>query len=122
MGAKEQTEKAVDLALASRLDTLIKEHPKTAEQIAEDFGVSPSAVWKWRNQGHISKARLIELGDYFGCSLDWLLRGQPAWGETPERRAWIETIESMSADDQQRLRRFRDALTLTTTDPTGTDV
>lgn len=100
----------IDLDLAERLDELIVNHHKTAEQIAEDLGVSPAGLHKWRRKGQVKRSKLAAVARYFGVSTDYLLTGETQWGETPQRRVWIEKIESLSPDDQRRIQAVFDAM------------
>lgn len=105
--------------MARRIDELIKGRDLTGDQMAERFGVSPASITKWRKQGQITRAHLIELAHFFGVSIDYLPTGEYQWGETPQRRAWIEMIESLSPDQLRRFQAISDALVVADRDTAG---
>src|SRR5262245_50415842 len=59
---------------AARLRTALRARriPKL-QAIAEDIGVSQSAISRWQNGGHISLESLVRLCTYLDVSADWLL-------------------------------------------------
>lgn len=61
-----------------RLRKLRKENDITQGQLAEKIGVVPSAVGKYERipSSYPSVEALIKIADYFGVSLDYLLRGK----------------------------------------------
>lgn len=69
--------------MANSIGTRIAEARKrkglTQDQLAEAMGVSPQAVSKWENDISCPDITLLpQLADYFGISVDDLLRGQTA--------------------------------------------
>lgn len=105
-----------DEALAGRIRLLMEQHDVTGEQLAECLGVSPAAVARWRRKGTITRDHLVALARRFEVSIDWLLTGELQWGETPQRRAWIEQIEALSPQQLRRLQAISDALVVADND------
>lgn len=99
-----------DLALAARIRELMERDGITGEHLAEALGVTPAAVARWRKSGKITRENIVALARHFDVSIDWLLTGELQWGETPQRRAWIEQIEALSPQQLRRLQAVSDAL------------
>lgn len=100
----------LDQELASRIRGLMRDHKITGEKLAEKLGVTPAAVARWRKKGTITRPHIVALARLFNVSIDWLMTGQVQWGETPQRRAWIEQIEALSPQQLRRLQAISDAL------------
>lgn len=63
--------------LGSRIAELRKAKGATQDQLAEHMGVSSQAVSKWENDLSCPDIALLpRLADYFGISIDKLLRGE----------------------------------------------
>lgn len=59
----------------------------TATKIAEDIGVSVSAVTKWLRYGRITRAHLVDFAYQYSISLVWLLTGLGSMRATTEHEA-----------------------------------
>ena len=79
-----------------RLNRLRKERGLSQEDLAGIIGVSRQAVQKWESgTSSPDTDNLIALADYFGVSLDYLLRGtqaQPAPAGQEEPPAWARSL------------------------------
>ena len=63
--------------LGSRITELRRAKGITQDQLAEHMGVSSQAVSKWENDLSCPDITLLpRLADYFGISIDKLLRGE----------------------------------------------
>lgn len=63
--------------------------------LASLFNVREPKIEQWF-QGNLPKAnKLLEIVDYFGCSLDWLIFGY----ECQERKRNTEILKKMIADE-----------------------
>ena len=64
-------------SLGSRINEYRRQRNITQEQLAEVMGVSSQAVSKWENDISCPDISLLpQLADYFGVSLDTLVRGE----------------------------------------------
>ncbi len=64
------------MALPEKLYELRKEKGISQEQLAEEIGVSRQAISKWESAKAMPESdKLILLSEYFGVSIDELLRG-----------------------------------------------
>ena len=64
----------MELRIHENIKRLRKEHSMTQEQLAEALGVTVGAVYKWENGLSTPEIRLlVELADFFGVSVDYLL-------------------------------------------------
>ena len=43
------------------------------DQLAERLGVTRKTIYNWMNSGNIPLSSLIQMADFFGCSIDYLL-------------------------------------------------
>lgn len=68
-------------SIGNRIGDYRRKRGITQEQLAEKMGVTAQAVSKWENDGSCPDISILpQLADYFGVSLDMLIRG-----ETPYR-------------------------------------
>lgn len=66
-------------SIGTRIAEARKRKGQTQDQLAEAMGVSPQAVSKWENDISCPDITLLpQLADYFGISVDDLLRGPSA--------------------------------------------
>lgn len=57
-----------------RLYDLIDEHGLTAKAVAEETGISSGNISDWKSGRSMpASKKLVQLADYFGCSVDYLL-------------------------------------------------
>lgn len=64
----------MELNIGENIKRLRKERSMTQEQLAEAFGISVGAVYKWENGLSMPEVRLlVELADFFDVSVDYLL-------------------------------------------------
>jgi transcriptional regulator with XRE-family HTH domain len=67
-----------------KLQALRKERGMSQEDLAEAVGVSRQAVSKWESgQAYPEMDKLIALSDFFGISIDSLVKGNPDGGACP---------------------------------------
>lgn len=67
------------MTLGEKLSKLRKENHYTQEQLAEILGVSRQAVSKWESDtAYPETEKLCKLGELYGCSMDYLLKGGEA--------------------------------------------
>lgn len=68
------------MLIADRIQALRKTKGISQEQLADEIGVSRQAVSKWESEQALPDLdKVILLGDYFGVSTDYLLKGiEPA--------------------------------------------
>lgn len=63
--------------LSEKIRSLRKNSGLSQEELAERIDVSRQAVSKWELGSAVPTAdKLVELADFFGVSLDWLMRGE----------------------------------------------
>jgi transcriptional regulator with XRE-family HTH domain len=66
-------------SLGARINEYRRRRNITQEQLAEAMGVTSQAVSKWENDISCPDISILpQLSDYFGVSLDVLLRGEPS--------------------------------------------
>ena len=63
------------MTLGEKLSKLRKEYNYTQEQLADILGVSRQSISKWESDiAYPETEKLIELGKFFECSMDYLLK------------------------------------------------
>lgn len=76
--------------LSEKIRELRRKEGLSQEELAERVDVSRQAVSKWELGSAVPTAdKLVELADFFGVSLDWLMRGEDFSqniGSKPEER------------------------------------
>ena len=90
------------MALHDKLYGLRKERGLSQEALAEELGVSRQAISKWESGKAMPESdKLIVISEYFGVSLDYLLRddvresGPAAMNETKRRKEKIRDVISV---------------------------
>lgn len=68
--------------MANRVRELREKHGLTLTDFASRIKVNYTTVNKWETSGVIPRTKAIRICNEFGCSLDWLLAGSSASGET----------------------------------------
>jgi len=64
----------MELNIGENIKKLRKDRAMTQEQLSEALGVTVGAVYKWENNLSMPEIRLlVELADFFGVSVDYLL-------------------------------------------------
>ena len=67
------------MTLGEKLSKLRKEYNYTQEQLADVLGVSRQSISKWESDiAYPETEKLIELGNIFKCSMDYLLKDEVA--------------------------------------------
>ena len=65
------------LQMGKRISNLRKLHNMTQEQLAEVMDVSVKHISSIeRGKSSLSLEKLVDLSDYFGCTLDYLIKGK----------------------------------------------
>ena len=83
-------------SLGKRISELRKRKGITQDQLAEEMGVSSQAVSKWENDISCPDIGLLpQLSDYFGVTLDELMRG--------EREKEVQMIPETERKDPSKL-------------------
>jgi transcriptional regulator with XRE-family HTH domain len=83
-------------SLGKRISELRKRMGITQDQLAEEMGVSSQAVSKWENDISCPDIGLLpQLSDYFGVTLDELMRG--------EREKEVQMIPETERKDPSKL-------------------
>ena len=89
------------MALSEKLYELRKKRSLSQEQLAEQLNVSRQAISKWESGKAVPESdTLVSISEYFGVSLDYLLKDGPA---APEPAAGTES-ESPKADRRREKR------------------
>lgn len=84
------------MTFGERLQLLRKEKYISQEQFAEVMNVSRQAVSKWElNQSYPEIDKLIELSNYFGVTLDYLIK---------DERIDLDEISHITADDESGMK------------------
>ncbi|AOZ92211.1 helix-turn-helix domain-containing protein [Paenibacillus crassostreae] len=89
-------------SIYERIELLIKDKRMTKKLFCEELGISTGNLGDWkRGKSTPSTNKLIEIGEYFNVSLDWLIVGREPYNETimEEHRAYV-------VDDVQWLQRI----------------
>lgn len=74
------------MKFGEKLLQLRKEKNLSQEALADSLDVSRQAVSRWENdQGYPETDKLLQLGNLFGVSMDYLLKEEPATEEAGER-------------------------------------
>ena len=95
------------MSLAENLQFLRKQKNITQEQLAEQLEVSRQSVSKWESaQSYPDFQRLVLLSDYFGLTLDALVRDVDVQ-EVREKNWNSEKLESIYQDVSKAKRIFK---------------
>ena len=66
-----------------RLATLIKERKTNISKVAKETQIPRSTLHNYILGTEVPVSKLVILADYFGCSIDYLVRGEKAESERP---------------------------------------
>lgn len=109
--------------MAERIRSAIDQSGLTPAELARRCGVTRAAVVQWADTGKISAVQIADLANAAGVDAEWLLTGKG--GYSPEDRALLDQIKSLSDADRRRIQALADGLALTAdvtsedrTDPT----
>ncbi len=102
------------MTFGERLYELRKKSGLSQEQLAEKLEVSRQSISKWESdKAYPEMTRLLFMSDYFGVSLDYLMRGEetPASEQTPDERYQPEQVSrvlrsflsNLTASQKQKL-------------------
>lgn len=86
-------------------ELLLKVRGITAADFCRDTGIEQSTISNWKTRGNYLKPELaFVVADYFGVSLDYLMRGKLKDGSAPEIKkkevyALIEAANKADPDD-----------------------
>lgn len=105
--------------IAARIQKAIKDSGETPAELARRCGVTRAAVVQWAQTGKISAVQIADLAGATGVSAAWLLTGEG--GYSPEERAWLEQMKSLSDADRRRIQTITDGLALTANIPEPED-
>lgn len=97
--------------IAQRIRSVIEDSELSVAELARRSGVTRAAVAQWADTGKISAAQVAFFAAAAGVSAEWLLTGKG--GYSPEERAWLEQIKSLSDEDRRRIQALTDGLALT---------
>lgn len=80
------------MTFGERLYELRKEKNISQEELAELLDVSRQSISKWENdKAYPEMTRLLFMSDYFGVSLDYLMRGTENQKTTPDANIKYKT-------------------------------
>ena len=92
--------------LSEKIRELRRKEGLSQEELAERVEVSRQAVSKWELGSAVPTVdKLVELADFFGVSLDWLMRGEnfsQNTGSKPEERPNESNEQPMRRNDSRR--------------------
>lgn len=101
------------MSFGERLYELRKKAGLSQEQLAEVLEVSRQSISKWESdKAYPEMTRLVYMSDYFGVSLDYLMRGTesdppPSQPETYRAEqmsvAWQSFLSNLTASQKQKL-------------------
>ncbi|MBQ7012557.1 MAG: helix-turn-helix transcriptional regulator [Oscillospiraceae bacterium] len=102
------------MTFGERLYELRKKSGLSQEQLAEKLEVSRQSISKWESdKAYPEMTRLLFMSDYFGVSLDYLMRGEetPASEQTPDEHYQPEQVSrvlrsflsNLTASQKQKL-------------------
>lgn len=95
-------------------ELLLKVRGITAADFCRDTGIEQSTISNWKTRGNYLKPELaFVVADYFGVSLDYLMRGKLKDGSAPEIKkkevyALIEAANKADPADHRRDRPDKD--------------
>ena len=104
--------------MADRIRSAIDQSGLTPAELARRCGVTRAAVVQWADTGKISAVQIADLADAAGVDAEWLLTGKG--GYSPEDRALLDQIKSLTDADRRRIQALADGLALTADVATGT--
>ncbi len=72
-----------------RLDSLLEERNLNKNQLANATGIPVSTVYGWYKKGYssITLPSLLKLSEFFKCSMEYLVNGNPASSNQPSSAA-----------------------------------
>ena len=97
--------------MALRIQHAIEVSGETPAELARRCGVTRAAIVQWADTGKISAVQVADLADATGVSAEWLLTGKG--GYSPEDRALLDQIKSLSEADRRRIQALADGLAFT---------
>jgi len=86
--------------IAARIQSAIDSSGLTPAELARRCGVTRAAVVQWADTGKISAVQIADFASAAGVSAEWLLTGKG--GYSPEDRAWLDQLKSLSDADRRR--------------------
>ena len=88
--------------LARRIDALVRSSPYSPAEISRLLNVDRSAVSRWMNGDRTPTMKnLLELSELLNVEMGSLWTGPEAMPATPEQKAVMERMASMTAEQQQ---------------------
>lgn len=92
------------MALAAKIDALIKASSYSQKEIAIHLGLDKSAITKWiKGERTPTMKNLIELADLLGVDMREIWEGPHALPATPEQRLMMDMMKDLTPEAQQML-------------------
>lgn len=77
------------MTFLERLDFLLEDHDLNKNQLANATGIPVSTIYGWYKKGYnsITLPSLLKLSEFFNCSMEYLVNGNPADSDSPSAAA-----------------------------------
>ena len=88
--------------IVERIDKLLKERNENRNILAPAVGIRPQTISGWSTRGTIPAAdTALNIANYFGVSVEWLLTGRERDGLSAEERRLVDMWRELDARDRQ---------------------
>ena len=106
-----QGKKSTNVTFSDRLSLLMETSGMTQSQIAQEIGVSATALIHYKSGRSLpGSAELYRIAKFFGCSMEWLIGGDD---EAPADVRIIELWRAKALDAETRVETLKKALIAT---------
>lgn len=87
--------------IVERIDKLLKERKENRNILAPAVGIRPQTISGWSTRGTIPTAdTALDIANYFGVSVEWLLTGREREGLTDEERRLLDEWRQLDERDR----------------------
>ncbi len=88
--------------IVERIDKLLKERNQNRNVLAPAVGIRPQTISGWSTRGTIPAAdTALNIANYFGVSVEWLLTGREREGLTEEERRLLDEWRQLDERDRE---------------------
>ena len=90
------------MIIVNRIDKLLKERNENRRHLASAIQISPTTISVWSTRGTIPAAdTALNIANYFGVSVEWLLTGRERDGLTEEERRLLDGWRQLDGRDRE---------------------
>ena len=87
--------------IVERIDNLLKERKENRRHLSSAIQISPTTISVWSSRGTVPAANTaLDIANYFGVSVEWLLTGRERDGLTEEERRLLDEWRQLDERDR----------------------